>query len=79
MLLNAEVYDALREAGASEDKARAAAMSVTESHRLEPIERALTNLDHRLAKVERDLARLQWATTANFALTLAVLVKLFLG
>jgi hypothetical protein len=78
-LLNAEIYDALLAVGAPEEKARKAAESVTEFHRLVPIEAALTRLDARIGKLERDTARLQWAVTANVGLTLTILAKLFLG
>jgi hypothetical protein len=64
MLINAEVYDALREAGASEDKARAAAQSIAD-------------YDDRLARVERRLDLLTWMTGVNVALGLAILARPF--
>jgi hypothetical protein len=42
-----EIYDALIEAGASENKARAAA-------------RAMTNYETRISKIESDLSLLKW-------------------
>ena len=70
-----EVYDALKEAGASEDKARKAA-------------EALTNSDARLNKIESDLAifraetkgelnLLRWMIGFNLAMTVAILWKIF--
>jgi hypothetical protein len=64
MLINAEVSDALREAGASEDKARAAAQSIAD-------------YDDRLARVERRLDLLTWMTGVNVALGLAILARPF--
>jgi hypothetical protein len=57
-LMLAELYDALREAGASEDKARAAAESVAQ-------------LDVRLGRIETKLSVLIWAVGANVAATIA--------
>jgi hypothetical protein len=57
-LMLAELYDALREAGASEDKARAAAESVAQ-------------LDVRLGRIETKLSVLIWAVDANVAATIA--------
>ncbi len=70
-----EVYDALKEAGASEEKARKAA-------------EALTNYDTRLNKIESDLATfraetkgefnlLRWMIGFNLAMTVAILWKIF--
>jgi hypothetical protein len=43
------------------------------------LEAALTRLDARIGKLERDSARVQWAVTTNVGLTLIILAKLFLG
>jgi hypothetical protein len=70
-----EVYDALKEAGASEEKARKAA-------------EALTNYDARLNKIENKLATfraetkgefnlLRWMIGFNLAMTVAILWKIF--
>ncbi len=59
-----EVYDALRDAGASEEKSRAAASAV-----------AL--YDNRLAKVEADLSLLKWMVGFNIALSVTM-IGLFL-
>lgn len=61
-----EVYDALREAGASEERSRAAA-------------EAVANYDGRLGGVEGDLLLLKWMVGANVAMTIAVLVRLFVA
>lgn len=60
-----ELYDALKEAGASDEKARAAATSVAV-------------YENRFAKIETDLAVLKWIGGVNAAMTLAVLAKLLI-
>jgi hypothetical protein len=60
----AEVYDALKEAGASEEKARAAAQ-------------ALADYDRRFSRVEADLLVLKWMVGFNLALSASILLKLF--
>jgi hypothetical protein len=59
-----EVYDALKEAGASEDKARKAA-------------EVLANYDARFNKIEQDLAVLKWMAGFNLAIGVALLFKVF--
>ena len=59
-----EVYDALKEAGASDEKAKAAAQ-------------ALANYENRFAKIDTDLALLKWMIGFNLAFTMAILWKLF--
>ena len=59
-----EVYDALKEAGASEEKAKAAAQ-------------ALANYENRFASINTDLVPLKWMIGFNLAFTMAVLWKLF--
>ena len=59
-----EIYDALIEAGASEDKARAAA-------------RAMTNYETRISKIESDMNLLKWTVGFNLALTVAILFRVF--
>jgi hypothetical protein len=60
-LLNSDLYDALREAGVSEDKARAAASSVAA-------------YDARLAEITGELKLTRWMVTFNLGLTVAVLM-----
>ncbi len=57
------VYDAFRDAGASDEKSRAAAEDVA-------------NFDNRIVRVESDLTLLKWMVGANIALTVAVLTRL---
>jgi hypothetical protein len=64
MLMNAEVYDALLEARATPDEARAAAISVATS-------------DDRLARIEWRLDVLTIITSLTVTGTAAVLAKLF--
>lgn len=60
----AEVHDAFKDAGASDDKARAAAS-------------AMADYENRFQKIEVDTAVLKWMVGANIALTLSVLAKTF--
>jgi hypothetical protein len=69
--MSGEVYDALTEAGASQDKARKAA-------------EAVAGYDNRLGKIENDITGIRgelvlqrWMIGFNVALTVAVLVRLF--
>lgn len=59
-----EVYDALKEAGATEDKAKKAA-------------EALASYENRFNKVEGDLNLLKWMVGFNLALSAGILLKLF--
>ncbi|MCX7672428.1 MAG: hypothetical protein N2Z63_02340 [Thiobacillaceae bacterium] len=58
-----EVYDALKEAGASEEKARKAA-------------EALAAYETRFAKIETDLNLPKWMLGFNLALSVGILFKL---
>ncbi|MBV8614948.1 MAG: hypothetical protein JOY66_14460 [Acetobacteraceae bacterium] len=66
-----EVYDALRDAGAGEEKARKAAEVLAN------YEDRFPRIDTRLERFDGRMGLLQWMIGANFALTLAVFVKLF--
>ena len=59
-----EVYDALKDAGATEDKAKKAA-------------EALAAYENRFNKVESDLNLLKWMVGFNLAISVAVMFKLF--
>ncbi len=59
-----EVYDALKEAGASEEKARKAA-------------EALAAYESRFSLLHTDLTLLKWMVGFNLALSAGVLLKLF--
>lgn len=63
-LMSAELYDALKEAGASEEKARKAA-------------EAVAAFETRFNKIENDLAVLKWMVGTNVVVTLGVLWKVF--
>jgi hypothetical protein len=62
-----EIYDALNEAGASEEKARAAAASLTgrdqlwseAEHRFQRVDQRLDTVDHRLDMVEQRLGNVE--------------------
>lgn len=58
-----EVYEALKEAGASEEKAKAAA-------------EAVAGYENRFNKVESDLLVLRWMVGFNLAVSVAVLIKM---
>jgi hypothetical protein len=61
-MMISEVYDALIEAGASEEKARKAAEAVAQ-------------YENRLSKMEGDLGLLKWMVGTNILVTLGVLWK----
>jgi hypothetical protein len=64
MLMIAELYDALREAGASEEKARGAASAVAQ-------------YEDRLNRIERELHLHRWMLGYLVAATTAMLWRLF--
>ncbi len=59
-----EVYDALKDAGATEEKAKKAAES-------------LANYESHFNKVESELTLLKWMVGFNIGLSVAILLKLF--
>ncbi len=61
-----ELYDALKDAGASEEKARAAAKSIAD-------------YESRFAKIDADLLVIKWMLGATFAAAFGVFLKSFLG
>jgi len=61
-----EVYDALMEAGASQEKARKAA-------------EALANYETRFSRIDADLLLLKWMTGFIFAGVSGLVVKAFFG
>lgn len=63
-MMISEVYEALKEAGASEGKARAAAES-------------LANYENRFAKIEADLLVIKWMMGVVIAGILSLVVKAF--
>jgi hypothetical protein len=63
--MEAEVFDAFRAAGVPDDKAMAAAQR-------------LNRRDTRVSAVESDVILLKWMVGFNLALTMAVLLKLFI-
>ena len=64
-IMIAELYDAFKAANVSDVTARKAA-------------EAVAAYDNQLAEIVSDLRMLKWAQAATFAMTLAVLVKLFI-
>ena len=65
-----EVYDALLEAGASEEKARKAAEAVA------AYDQRFATLETRLVQLDGRVALVQWMVCTNIVLTLGVLWKL---
>ena len=59
-----QVYDARKEAGASDEKAKAAAQ-------------AMANYENRFTRIDTDLVLLKWMIGFNLAFTMAILWKLF--
>jgi hypothetical protein len=66
-----EVYDAFKEAGASEEKARKAAEAVA------GYENRFAKIDERFAIMDGRLVLLQWMIGFNLAMTIAILWKVF--
>ncbi len=64
-VMSAEVYDALREAGASEDKSRKAA-------------EAVAGLDAQHRESRGEFSVVKWMLGTNITLTLLILGRLFL-
>ena len=62
-LMLSSMYDALREGGTSDEKARKAAEEVA-------------NYDNRLVTLEGKMTLLQWMVGVNIAMTTAILLKL---
>jgi hypothetical protein len=66
-----EVYDAFKEAGASEEKARKAAEAIA------GYENRFAKIDERFAIMDGRLVLLQWMLGFNLAMTIAILWKVF--
>ena len=70
----AEVYDALRSAGADDDKARAAATAVAESDRdIAGVRLEVSGVRTELADMRGDVRLLKWMVGFTMALVLGVL------
>lgn len=67
-----EIYDALREAGASEEKARKAAEAVAN------FDSQHHEAKHEFAALKGEFNTVKWMLATNLTLTLLVLGKLFL-
>lgn len=76
-----EVYEALREAGVSEEKAAKAAEAVEEvrdEDRLRKIDDRLSRVEQSIVEVKGDLTLVKWMLGFVLALNSAVLLKLIL-
>jgi len=70
----AEVYDALRSAGADDDKARAAATAVAESNRdIADLRLEMSGVRTETAEMRGDMRLLKWMVGFTMALVLGVL------
>ena len=69
----AELYEALKAAGAPEDKAQAAAKALADH------ERRFDNIDGKLAALEAQVTMVKWITGATFAGVLALILRTFIG
>jgi hypothetical protein len=65
-----EVYDALLEAGASEEKARKAAEAVAQYHQ------RFASLEQKIVQLDGRMSLLHWMVGTNVVLTLGCLGKL---
>lgn len=77
-----ELYDALKDAGATEEKARRAAESVAAyGTRFTDVQQSITTfpgeMNQGFASLRADINILKWMGGANLALTFAVFIKLF--
>lgn len=78
-VLIVELYDALKDAGASEEKARAAAKAVSDNDaRLAKIEGQIEGLKGEMAGLKVRMDTLSWAVGINIAATVAVLLRLLI-
>jgi hypothetical protein len=70
----AEVYDALKSAGADEDKARATATAVAESDRdIADLRLEMSGVRSEMAEIRGDVRLLKWMVGFTMALVLGVL------
>ena len=74
-MMNTDVYDALIEAGASEDKARAAAKSIGDTSQV-ATKKDTSKLEKDIARLEGRVSKIEWMLSFNLALTAAVLLAL---
>lgn len=86
----AEIYDALREAGASEDKARRAAEALAGyddrfgklEQRMSAIEGRMIAIEARVASLVSELTSLKWVVSTMggviIAMQIAIFIKLFI-
>jgi len=66
-----ELYDALIEAGASEEKARAAARAIA------AYEQRFSQMENHFTRIKGDLSLLKWMVGFTIALVVTVLFRVF--
>jgi hypothetical protein len=69
----AELYEAVKAAGAPEDTAQAAAKALADR------ERRFDSIDGKLAALEAQVTMVKWITGATFAGVLALILRTFVG
>ena len=74
-MMNTDVYDALIEAGASEDKARAAAKSIGDTSQV-ATKKDTSKLEKDIARLEGRVSKIEWMLSFNLVLTATVLLAL---
>ena len=68
-----EVYEALKEAGASDEKARAAAEAIAnQNERFSRIENQLDKIGSDMDKIRSDIDWLKWSTALGFSAVIAI-------
>jgi hypothetical protein len=72
-IMIAELYEALKAAGAHEDKAQAAAKALADH------ERRFDSIDGKLAALEAQVTMVKWITGATFAGVLALILRTFIA
>ena len=70
-----EIYEALKDAGASEDKAIHAAEAVASSHTVTKID--LLALERQMMLIQSEQKLMKWMIGFNLAFTMAMLWKIF--
>ena len=77
-MLNEQILDALRAINVPEDKARAAAISVTEYEpKIQALDARIQAIDLKITVLEGKVTLVQWMLGVVLAMQIAVIVKLF--
>lgn len=75
-----ELYEALRSAGAPEEKAQAAARALAEhDRRFDHVDTELATIRGEIKALEGQVVMVKWITGATFAGILALILRTFIG